>query len=403
MDGAHQLIDGGAAFRGHSGSHYHIDVRRPSVETVVGIVGVTCVVLALAATQTWLDRHFLPSFFVPRHWYVVIETLGRVVVGVAGLLVIFMRRWIAALDPMRVLSIATAIVLAFGASELVLRAVHLRPTEWLLPREEPVRRVDAMLGWTLELSRTGHANVGGRSIDYAIDSSGYRVRRSDIPVDLTRPTVVFAGESVMFGEGLPWDETIPAQTEKLLGIQSANIAVHGYSTDQTYLRLRNELPRFRQPVAVIALFMTALFGRNLDVDRPHLAAGLSWTPAVATSRLKSLALLAVPFRRDRTVERGVRLTRETLSAIAALSRASGATPLIIVPQFGRESALDESIRRRIFDGAGLPEMRIEIDEAWRLPWDRHPNADAAKAIAAAIAARLPVASAFRRTSGYRLR
>jgi hypothetical protein len=388
MHGSHQLIDGGAAFRRHSRSHYHIDVRRHSVETVVGIAGVTCVVLAIAATQTWLDRHFLPSFFVPRAWYVALETFGRIVVGALGVLTIIARRRLAGLDVMRVLSITAAAIIAFGASELVLRSVRLRPTEWLLPAEEPVRRVDATLGWTLEPSRTGHANVGGRPVEYAIDSSGYRVHQSDLPVDLTRPTVVFAGESVMFGEGLQWDETIPAQAEKLLGIQSANIAVHGYSTDQTYLRLRDELPRFQQPVAVVALFMTALFGRNLDVDRPHLAAGLSWTPAVATSRLKSLAVLAVPFRRDQTVERGVRMTRETLSAIASLSRARGATPLIVVPQFGPESVLDESIRRRIFDDAGLPVMRIEIDAAWRLPWDRHPNAAAARTIADAIARRL---------------
>jgi hypothetical protein len=31
---------------------------------------------------------------------------------------------------------------------------------------------------------------------------------------------------------------------------------------------------------------------------------------------------------------------------------------------------------------------VEIDAAWRLPWDRHPNARAAQAMAAAIAARL---------------
>jgi hypothetical protein len=361
-------------------------MRRPSVETVVAIIGVACVVSALAATQTWLDRHFLPSFFVPRPWYVALETFGRVVVGTVGFIAIVARGRIASLDPVRVLSIVVAASLAAGASEVVLRSVHLRPTEWLAAAEEPVRRMDPTLGWTLEPSRTGHANVGGRSIDYAIDSSGYRVRRADTPVDLEYPAIVFAGESVMFGEGLQWEETIPAQTEMLTGIQSANIAVHGYSTDQTYLRLRRELPRFHKPVAVVALFMTALFGRNLDVDRPHLEAGLSWTPAASASRLKSLATLVVPFRRDRTVERGVRMTRETLTAIADLARARGAMPLVIVPQFGRESALDESIRRRVFDGAGLPELKIEIDDAWRLPWDRHPNAAAAKKIASAIAA-----------------
>ena len=67
----------------------------------------------------------------------------------------------------------------------------------------------------------------------------------------------------MVGEGLTWDESIAAQIGAALGIQSANIAVHGYSTDQAYLRLENELPRFRRPIAVVSLFMTGLFCRTL--------------------------------------------------------------------------------------------------------------------------------------------
>jgi len=31
---------------------------------------------------------------------------------------------------------------------------------------------------------------------------------------------------------------------------------------------------------------------------------------------------------------------------------------------------------------------VETDAAWRLAWDRHPNAQADRAIAAAVAARL---------------
>jgi hypothetical protein len=40
-----------------------------------------------------------------------------------------------------------------------------------------------------------------------------------------------------------------------------------------------------------------------------------------------------------------------------------------------------SIRSRLY-------LFVEIDSAWRLPWDRHPNARAAHAIANAIAAQL---------------
>ncbi|SRR5258706_4925367 len=88
-------------------------------------------------------------------------------------------------------------------------------------------------------------------------------------------------------------------------VQTANLAVHGYGNDQAYLRLETELPHFRRPVAVVSLLMTALFGRNLDQDRPHLGPGLIWLPGEQRSRLSSLAKLLVPYGADPTVERGL--------------------------------------------------------------------------------------------------
>jgi hypothetical protein len=174
----------------------------------------------------------------------------------------------------------------------------------------------------------------------------------------------------------------------MLGIQSANLAVHGYGTDQAFLRLQAELPRFPHPVAVVTLFMTALFGRNLDADRPHLGPGLVWLPARRQWRLASLANLLVPYRSERAIERGIRVTREVLGATVNLTRARGATPLIVVPQFGAEEPVERMLRRRILDEAGLPYVWVELDAAWRLPWDRHPNVQSARAIATAVAARL---------------
>ncbi len=207
-------------------------------------------------------------------------------------------------------------------------------------------------------------------------------------IDPDRPTILCIGESVMFGEGLTWDETVPAQIGSMTGIQTANLAVHGYSTDQGYLRLQTELPRFHHPVAVVSLFMTALFGRNLDDDRPHLGPGLVWQPAQTHARLLSLAKLLVPYRRDETVARGVAVTQEVLRSSAELSRARGATPIILVPQLGPEEAGEQAVRRRVLDDGALPYVLVQIDEAWRLPWDRHPNAYAAHVIAAAVVARL---------------
>jgi hypothetical protein len=347
------------------------------------------VVAAISANQSWLDRHFLPSFFVPRHWYVLIETVVRAAIAVAGAALVLGRAHVARLltrAPLTALSVVAAATLAVASGEMALRWIHPQPTEWLNREEEPRRQEDPELGWILVPSHVGRPVVGGRPLDYATDASGYRVPQLTDPVDSQRPTLVFAGESVMFGEGLTWNESIPAQVSAMLGIQSANLAVHGYSTDQMYLRLARELPRFRQPVAVVSIFMTELFGRNLDADRPHLGPGLIWQPAEHKSRLMGLAGLVVPFRRDTTVDRGVQVTHDVLLAITRLARSRGAMPLVIVPQFGPEDRAQRNLRERIL--YDIPTVLVQLDPNWRLPWDRHPNAEADHVIAMAVAARL---------------
>ena len=208
------------------------------------------------------------------------------------------------------------------------------------------------------------------------------------PVDPERPTVVFTGESMMVGHGLSWEESVPGQVEALLRTQTANLAVHGFATDQAYLRLAQELPRFRRPVAVVSLFTPVLFNRNLDDDRPHLGPGLVWLPAQHHWRLTALARFLVPYRSNDAIERGIVVTREILRATVDLASARGAVPLIIVPQFGPEDAAGAMLRRRILDESGVPYVWVELEPAWRLAWNWHPDARGAHVIAAAIAARL---------------
>ena len=66
------------------------------------------------------------------------------------------------------LSVVAAAVLAIGASDVALRWIHLRPTEWLVAEEEPRRQLDQQLGWVLAPARAGRSVVGGRPIEYAI-------------------------------------------------------------------------------------------------------------------------------------------------------------------------------------------------------------------------------------------
>ena len=365
-------------------------VTRFVAELAVASIGVVCIAIAIGANQRWLDRHFLPSFLWPRHWYTLIETSVRVGVAALGGWVVTGARTragrFARREPALALHIGLAIVLAFAAGEIALKYVKLQPAEWLFPDEEPRRRPDPRLGWTFVPSRSGHKTIGGRDITYTFDSHGYRVRSLNEAVDLERPSILFTGESVMVGEGLTWDESIAARVGAAVGMQSANIAVHGYSTDQAYLRLERELPRFRHPVAVVSLFMTGLFGRNLDHDRPHLDPGLVWQPAFPRARLRALAQVFVPYRTNTAIDNGLLVTREVLRATAALAAAHDAMPLILVPQFGHDDERDQALRRTIFEGTGLAYVFVEIDPAWRIPWDRHPDARAARAIAERVAA-----------------
>jgi hypothetical protein len=265
----------------------------------------------------------------------------------------------------------------------------------VLADEEPQRRLDAKLGWVFVPARTGRDMVEGRRIEYAFDSSGYRVRRANDSVDPERPTAVFTGESIMLGQGIDWEETVPAQVETILGIQSANLAVHGFSTDQAYIRLSAELPRFRQPVAVVSLFSPGLFNRNMDEDRPHLGPDLVWLPAKPRWRLALITSILVPYRSAEEIDHGVAMTRAVLRSTLDLAHARGAVPLIVVPQFLPEDPTERAVRRRVLDEASLPYLWVGLDSGWRLPHDLHPDARAAHAIAVAVAGRLrdPIASA----------
>src|SRR5262250_3317474 len=89
-------------------------------EIVVSSIGGTFLACAIVANQHFLDRHFVPSFFLPRHWYVVLQTFGRLVMAALGawLLIVVRPRAgrFASRTPARALQVVVAAVLALGAS-----------------------------------------------------------------------------------------------------------------------------------------------------------------------------------------------------------------------------------------------------------------------------------------------
>src|SRR5260370_8988852 len=121
-------------------------------ETEVASVGIALLSCALIANQRFLDRHFVPSFFLPRHWYVLIQTSARLAMAALGAwLALFASRRagrFAARTPAGAFYVVIAVVLALGASEIVLSRVHLRPAEWLSAKDEPRLQPDPRLGCT---------------------------------------------------------------------------------------------------------------------------------------------------------------------------------------------------------------------------------------------------------------
>ena len=367
------------------------------LEALVAVTGALLLAGALLATQSWWDRHFLPLFFFPHDDYILGERLARLAAGMTGLGLIFFIRPIVGRVTSRMsvsetaaacLRLGLAVGLALGTAEWMMGHNFTHAAAEAQPGEEPPRQPHPRLGWVFTPAHDGRTIAGDREIAYSIDRLGYRVPSQGTPVDVNLPTLVFTGESIIAGYGLNWEETIPAQVGAALNIQSANIAVFGYANDQAYLRLQSELPRFRQPRAVVSLFIPSLFARNLGDDRPHQGPGLAWKPAVHRLWLSSLLRFLLPYHSETQIEQGIQNTSAQLMATTELARRHGAIPLVVDPQFGPETPVERMLRRRILDEPGIDYVRVKLDPSWHLKDDLHPDPRATHAIAMAIAARL---------------
>ncbi|HEV2722264.1 MAG TPA: hypothetical protein VG323_19755 [Thermoanaerobaculia bacterium] len=359
---------------------------------MIACIGCAVVAAAAAANEAWFDAHFLPSFWTTRGE--MLETLFEVRITAAAIgiiVVLVISRPLAhaiARDPLYLLTTSIALVMACGVTEAFLRTRHIRAAEEIEPHWEPRRHLDARLGWLFDPSRVGYDPHLGKRFEYAFDGNGYRVPAPGESGDFDEPAIVFIGESMMFGEKLDWEETVPAETSDRLGIACANISVSGFATDQQYLRLAAELPRFRHPVAVVTLFAPVIFDRNLDDDRPHLGPGLRWHPAAKQWRLTMLARRLIGYRSAAAIEDGITTTRQALAATVQLARARGAVPLIVVPNFGDEEPRMRELRRRILDDAHLPYVYVRLNPDDRIENDGHPDGDGMRMMAEAIAGAL---------------
>ncbi len=371
---------------------------------VITVAGLALAGWAVFADAHWAERHVFGSYCATSAAAGVLARALRWAAGTLGVAaVLFLAPSLAraAARPWRrptassVIGVAVGIVAALAVTELVMRRLYARHALGLEPSaatgrgSAPMTRVDPRLGWSYFPGRTTWVEAGGRHIPYAIDADGDRAASPGDHADPDRPSILFAGESIVFGYGLAWEETFPFLVGRALGVRAVNLGVVGYGNDQVHLRVLDALDRYRRPLAVVTLFLPDQIRRNVDVWRPRLAPGpggaLELLPPSSGPRIAKL-LQAVPFHGGDAL----RVTAAILRATAEAARAKGALPLFVVTNYGpgclRDDGEEAWIVDELFTRQGLPFVRVDLEPEDRLPgvFERHPSPRGTQKIAAAV-------------------
>jgi hypothetical protein len=291
--------------------------------------GVALMGVAARATPAFVDRHILlVEYFVPPPlWLFTALRVGALLVGV--LLIVLAFKFTRA---------AIAIEFAFLAASGIL---FFRRTSQLAryKLESQLAQEDAQLGWRL----APHKTTMVRGIAYATDGDGDRAVAENFVEDPDAPTIVLAGESIAFGYGLAWPDTIAARLAELTGAQVIDAGVGGYSNEQAYLRTVEVTARLHKVIAVVTIVLPVQLSRNLHSEFPY------------------------------TSEHGLQLSLQMAHLLfvrtpKALFVEPGTPPDFMI------SLLDD-----------FPHIFVPLTKEQLLPGDGHPNAEGAKVIAAQIA------------------
>ncbi len=149
--------------------------------------------------------------------------------------------------------------------ELAWRATHKTAEQVLTRKWYSFDRYSPELGWELKPNlRTPGLNSNSKGLrgtqEYALEP----------PPGVRR--VLCIGDSFMFGEKLPDEQTLPAQLEAILNREGRwevlNLADHGYGTDQQWLRLKDLGFQYHADVVVLGFFEADL-GRNTHSFRDY--------------------------------------------------------------------------------------------------------------------------------------
>ena len=360
------------------------------VQVLVGLFALALVVFAVVANDAWFQVHMMRRYCVVDPAALGRAHAGRWAVGVLALVAFAIARprlgrWAALRSPASLaggmLRMLGAVVLALIVTDVVLRVWGKKPSPPAV-RFESGQREPAT--WDVEMDRKVH---------HAVNKDGLRSRTQDDAPDTEAPTILFSGESVVWGHGVNFDETIPAMVAAHAGVQTVNLGVRGFGNDDALAWLERWLPRFKRPVAVVSFVIYNQLFRNVLPGPTRLVLGPngalekapppSWSP-LQSSPLFAVLRAAVPYGNDDAVD----LTRAILRRTAELARARGAYPLFVLTQCGAR-CLDTSadgpwLAARLVEGQPFRSIRIELDASLEIPGDGHPGPRANERYAAAI-------------------